>query len=93
MFKYLCMAVVISISLSSCVSMRSSGVLPLGGNAYTVTAESESNKIKAKSTALREAEQFCLSQGKEVNVVEIQEGTGSGIWVSTDAYTVNFLCN
>ncbi len=92
MFKPLPYVLILAATLTSCVSIRSTGVLPLGGNEYTITAESETNKIRAKTTAITEAEQYCLAIGKEFNVLDIREGFGNGVWDSTNTYTVNFRC-
>lgn len=76
--------------LSSCSTQ---GVMPLGKDTYAISTEGvslASNPASIKSEAIKEAKDYCASQGKIVKILEAdQEGGGYGKPPETD---IQFRC-
>ncbi len=86
--KILAIATVTTFLLYGCgLKTYSSGVLPMGPDTYSVSAD-DLNASTAKQAALGQAQAHCTSKGKEIlvtNTKSLRDGPRS-------VYDVTFLC-
>lgn len=79
--------VVLAFSLSGCgLKTYSSGVLPMGPDTYTVSAD-DLNASTAKQAALGQAQNHCSSLGKEILVTNTKTSRET-----RNIYDVTFRC-
>lgn len=70
----LSVAVVLTVGISACRT-SSSGVLTLGPEAYTISANAppvRGGSAEAQRIAFSEANEFCAKTGKEIHVIELK---------------------
>ena len=78
-------------TLAGCSS--TSGVLPVGGGNYVITSESEFSAADMHKNALVEANEFCTSQNKELDVLKTQSGRGgTGAFGPKIVFSMTFRC-
>lgn len=77
-----------TVALSGCgLKTYSSGVMPLGPDTYTVSAD-DLNPSNAKQAALTQASQYCANKDQELLVNHIVDGSrGNRMY-----YDINFRC-
>jgi hypothetical protein len=83
---------IIATALSGCA--MSSGILPAGPDAYTVTerfAPIRGGATTAQQTALTEANSFCAEQGRQFTPLDMKELASANLYGST-SYAVTFRC-
>ncbi|HEX2858914.1 MAG TPA: hypothetical protein VHP58_01775 [Alphaproteobacteria bacterium] len=78
--------------LGACSSMGggASGVQQIGKDSYTVRATSEKSASAAKQAALKQANDYCATQKRNVQLVKEYAGTESDTGEKFD--DVTFLC-
>ena len=72
-----------------------SGVVPMGQDTFMVSRQAAtgfSGSGRLKSKALREANQFCESQGKSLQVIHISEARPPYILTNFPKAEVHFMC-
>jgi hypothetical protein len=91
------LAIVLPTLLAACAT--SSGVVPMAGGNYTVTAEANfgpNKTIEARKLALEEATKTCSAQGKEVAVTNLDNsgdiGRAAGPLALRGETTLVFKC-
>jgi hypothetical protein len=73
--------------LSGCCTPINSGVLPMGPDTFSVSADSF-NASNAKKSALGQAEKHCSRLGKEILVIKTAVAKADGNFI----YDVTFRC-
>jgi hypothetical protein len=79
--------------LAGCASTP--GVMPLGGDTYTVAHEAGtglSGTTNLKAAALREADAFCKGQGKALQVTDVSESKPPYLFGNYPRAEVKFRC-
>ncbi len=73
------------IALLPIVGCSSTGVLPKGDGIYTITASNSlSGSAAAKKTVFEEADSFCKKSGKNIKVLNSQQGF--------EQWNLDFIC-
>ena len=89
--KMVCL-MILCCTFSGCLNWKtfSSGVLPMGPDTFSISAQNLANPTAAKKAAIDEATNYCRAQGKEIlvtnlSVRQIEGQAGAG-------YDVTFRC-
>ena len=84
---------ILCLGLVGCAS--NSGVVPIGKDTYMVSRQAAtgfSGSGTLKAEALQEANQFCASQGKKLQVVSTNEASPPYIFGNFPKAEVQFMC-
>lgn len=87
------LAVGVAIALSGCAA--NSGVVPMGEDTYMVSRQAAtgfSGSGTLKAEALKEANQFCVEQGKSLQVIHTEEARPPYILANFPKAEVQFMC-
>lgn len=77
--------------LAGCSS--TSGVLPVGGGQYMITSESEFSAAEIHKNAIVEANNYCISKNKELEVLRTETGdAGIGAFARKNGLSLTFRC-
>lgn len=91
--KNLLLIPVIVGTLAGCAS--NTGVTPMGGSTYMIAAQAATGiggLGNLKADILREADQFCVAKGQEMDLVRVHENEGPFILGKFPRAEVQFRC-
>ena len=72
-----------------------SGVVPIGPDTFMVSRQAAtgfSGMGTLKADAFREANQYCISQNKNIRVVNTQESSPPYVWGNFPRAEIQFMC-
>jgi hypothetical protein len=81
--------------LASCLSLgacSSTGVLPIGPDTYRITGsamDSFGGQVTAEKEALKTANEYCQSQGRQLLMIADQRGEPT---IGSGEFSMNFRC-